>query len=446
MSYVVVGFFVTTGKKSSSCLSGGCVSFWFWREIGSFFVVAGKFYYNRKKKDTVICLAGARSLLPPEKKVPVICLAGAQSLLRPEKKFVTTGKKKSSSRLSGGCVSFLFWREIGSFFVAAGKFYYYRKKKIQSSVWRVRDHYYDRKKKFVTTGKKKVPVVCLAGVSVFGSGVKFAFFLLWRESFITTGKKRYSRLSGGCAIIITTGKKKSLRPKKKKSSSRLSGGCVSFWFWQEIGSFFVAAGKFYYYQKKKRYSRLSGGCAIIITTGKKIRYDRKKKSSSRLSGGCVSFWFWRKICIFLLWRESFITTGKKDTVICLADARSLLQPEKKIVTTGKKKFQSSVWRVCQFLVLAGNWQFFCCGGKVYYYRKKQRYSRLSGGWAIIITNGKKNSLRPEKKIPVVCLAGGSVFGSGGKLAVFLLFRECFITTGKKRYSRLSGGCAIIITT
>ncbi len=33
----------------------------------------------------------------------------------------------------------------------------------------------------------------------------------------------------------------------------------------------------------------------------------------------------------------------------------------------KKKFSSSVWRVlllCQFLVLAGNRQFFCCGGKV----------------------------------------------------------------------------------
>ena len=29
--------FITTGKKSSSCLSGGlccCVSFWFWREMG----------------------------------------------------------------------------------------------------------------------------------------------------------------------------------------------------------------------------------------------------------------------------------------------------------------------------------------------------------------------------------------------------------------------------
>ncbi len=48
-------------KKSSSRLSGGlcgCVSFLFWRGIGSFFVVAGKFYYDRKKKVLVICLAG----------------------------------------------------------------------------------------------------------------------------------------------------------------------------------------------------------------------------------------------------------------------------------------------------------------------------------------------------------------------------------------------------
>ncbi len=38
-------------KKSSSRLSGGlccCVSFWIWRKIGIFFVVAGKFYYDRK--------------------------------------------------------------------------------------------------------------------------------------------------------------------------------------------------------------------------------------------------------------------------------------------------------------------------------------------------------------------------------------------------------------
>ncbi len=80
------------------------------------------------------------------------------------------------------------------------------------------EYTYDQKKKFyfVVAGKfyydrkKKDTVVRLAGcavVSVFGSGRKLAVFLLWRESFITTGnKKRYSRLSGVCAIIITTGK------------------------------------------------------------------------------------------------------------------------------------------------------------------------------------------------------------------------------------------------
>jgi hypothetical protein len=75
----------------------------------------------------------------------------------------------------------------------------------------------------------------------------------------------------------------------------------------------------------------------------KFYYDRKKKSSSRLSGGlfcCVSFWFWQEIgfvfwfwreivfgvtyvlsvqyscadvSVFLLWRESFITTGKNSS-------------------------------------------------------------------------------------------------------------------------------------
>ncbi len=57
---------------------------------------------------------------------------------------------------------------------------------------------------------------------------------------------------------------------------------------------------------KKSSSRLSGGCAIVITTGKK-RY-------SCLSGGC----------------RIIITTGKKKVlVVCLAGARSLLRPKKK---------------------------------------------------------------------------------------------------------------------
>jgi hypothetical protein len=58
---------------------------------------------------------------------------GARLLLRPEE------KKKQSS----------VWR-------VRDRYYERKIKKFQSSVWRVRDRYYDRK-------IKKVPVVCLAG-------------------------------------------------------------------------------------------------------------------------------------------------------------------------------------------------------------------------------------------------------------------------------------------
>ena len=75
---------------------------------------------------------------------------------------------------------------------------------------------------------------------------------------------------------------------------------------------------------------------------------------------CVSFWFWREIgfgCTY------YYVLG----------------------------VPYSCGVVLVFLVLAGNRQFFCCGGKVL--------------------------LRPEKKVLVVCLAGCavvSVFGSGEK--------------------------------
>ncbi len=64
-----------------------------------------------------------------------------------------------------------------------------------------------------------------------------------RDCYYDQKKKSSSRLSGGCAITITTG---------KKSSSRLSGGCAIA----------ITTGK-------KSSSRLSGGCAIttIFTTG-----------------------------------------------------------------------------------------------------------------------------------------------------------------------------------
>ncbi len=44
--------------------------------------------------------------------------------------------------------------------------------------------------------------------------------------------------------------------------------------------------------------------------------------------------------------------------------------------------------LCQFLVLAGNWQFFCCGGKF--------------------------SLQPEKKDTVICLVGARSITTGKK--------------------------------
>ncbi len=153
---------------------------------------------------------------------------------------------------------------------------------------------------------------------------KLAVILLWREIFITTGKKkRYSRLSGGCAIIITTGNKRysrlsvgcavlAITTGKKKQSSAWQVVllyCVSFWFWREIGSFFVVAGNFYYNRKKKIQSLAGVGS---IMTGKK-------------TGN------WQFFCCG---GKVLLQPEKKDTVVCLAGAQS--------ITTGKKKIQSSV--------------------------------------------------------------------------------------------------------
>ncbi len=144
----------------------------------------------------------------------------------------------------------------------------------------------------------------------------------------------------------------------------------------------------------------------------------------------------------------------KDTVVCLAGARSLLRPEKKytfVCLLGarfwrlrtEKKIKSSVWRVVllyQFLVVAGNWQFFCCGGKFLLRPEKKKYSRLSGGCAIIITTEKKKihssvcwvrgsgDCDRKKKDTVVCLAGCAVV-----LCQFLVLagnRQFFCCGGK----------------
>ncbi len=180
-----------------------------------------------------------------------------------------------------------FWFNFGSNMYLRDH-YYDRKKKIQSSVWWVHDHYYDRKKKiqlsvwrvvllcqflvlagnwqfFCCGGKvllppeKKDTVVCLGGAG----------------SLLRPKKKRYSCLSGGCVIIITTGKKR---------YSRLSGRlccCVSFWFWREIGSYFVVAGNFYHDRKKKK---IQSSVCWVHGSGDS---DRKKKDTVLCLAGCA---------------------------------------------------------------------------------------------------------------------------------------------------------------
>ncbi len=132
--------------------------------------------------------------------------------------------------------------------------------------------------------------------------MKIMSYVFRRVSSLRPEKKCSSRLSGGCAIIIMTG---------KKSSSPLSGGCaiVITTGKKEVlvvclagaRSLLLPEKKFqlsvwqvrdcYYDRKKKRYSCLSGGCALVITSGKKkfqssvwrVRdryYDRKKKFQS----------------------------------------------------------------------------------------------------------------------------------------------------------------------
>ena len=103
-------------------------------------------------------------------------------------------------------------------------------------------------------------------VSVFGSGGKLAVFLLWREIFITTGKKRYSRLSVGCAVLAIT-------TRKKKDTVVCLAGCAVV------------------------------SCQFLVLVGN-----------------------WQFFCCG---GEFLLRPEKKDTVICLAGARSLLQPEKK---------------------------------------------------------------------------------------------------------------------
>jgi hypothetical protein len=170
--------FITTEKKSSSCLSGRLccrVSFWFWWEIGfgcTYYYVLG---------------------------VPYSCFLLWRGKFHYD-------QKKSSSPLSGGlccCVSFWLWREIGF-----GCTYYY---------------------------VLEVPYSC-GFVLVFWFwreivfGVTYVLSVQYRsllrpEKKVLVKKKSSSNLSGRCAIFITTGKKvlvvclagarSLLRPEKK---------------------------------------------------------------------------------------------------------------------------------------------------------------------------------------------------------------------------------------
>ena len=72
--------------------------------------------------------------------------------------------------------------------------------------------------------------------------------------------------------------------------------------------------------------------------------------------------------------------------------------------------------MCQFLVLAGNRQFFCCGGKVFLRPEKKVLVVCLAGCAVVSVFGSGN-YDQKNKVLVVCLAGCavvSVFGSGGK--------------------------------
>ena len=163
-----------------------------------------------------------------------------------------------------------------------------------------------------------------------------------------------------------------------------------------------------YDRKKKSSSRLSGEKKKIQSSmyfNGFLRYDRKKKSSSHLSGEK---------------KKIQLSVKKKVPVVCLAKkkrySRLLCISSGFFITTGKKKFQSSVWQKKIDTVV-------CLLGARFWQLRPEKKKIQSSVWRVVLY--------------VV-----SVFGSGGKLAVFLLRREIFITTGKKRYSRLSGGCAI----
>ena len=128
-------------KKSSSRLSGGYAINYDRKKKK---IQAGNFHYERKKKKFQSSVWRVCQFLVLAGNWQFFCCGGKFSL-RPEKKnfqssAITTGKKKSSCRLSGGLV----------LSITTGK----KKSSSRLSGGLVLA---------ITTGKKKVPVVCLAG-------------------------------------------------------------------------------------------------------------------------------------------------------------------------------------------------------------------------------------------------------------------------------------------
>ncbi len=133
------------------CLSVGCAVLVVIN--GKKDTVEKKIHYDRKKKDTVVCLMGARFWrLRPEKKDTVVL--GNFHYDR-KKKIHYDRKKKRYSRL---------WREISIFFVVAGNFDYVRKKIDTVVCWQeigsffvvAGNFHYDRKKNKHYERKKKI--------------------------------------------------------------------------------------------------------------------------------------------------------------------------------------------------------------------------------------------------------------------------------------------------
>jgi hypothetical protein len=101
-------------------------------------------------------------------------------------------------------------------------------------------------------------------------------------------------------LVITTGKKSSI--------------------------YFVVAGKFYYDRNKivlsillwrESFITTRKKCSIYFVVVGKFYYDRKKKSSIYYlfcCGGKVLLRQEKTVLSILLWRESFIMTGKKSSI------------------------------------------------------------------------------------------------------------------------------------